>query len=114
LKHADGFSLANFTITEAQLGAIITTTANFTVSSSALNGSVTVVTSTPLVTLTTANHPQSGVVTVTGSNNSKVRVTVLGSHPTAANQVRIEVDPDGDDVYASPPTLVSWSTLDAL
>ena len=113
MKHADGFSLAYFTITEAQLGAIITTTANFTVSSSALNGSVTVVTSTPLVTLTTANHPQSGVVTVTGSNNSKVRVTVLGSNPTAANQVRIEVDANGDGTF-EVNTLFPWSTLDAL
>jgi len=105
--------ITNFTITEAQLGAIITTTANFTVSSSALNGSVTVITSTPLLTLTTANHPHAGVVVATGSGNSKVRVTVLGSNPTAANQVRIEVDANGDGTF-EVNTLFPWSTLDAL
>ena len=52
-------------------------------------------------------------VVATGSNNSKARVTVLGSDPTAPDQVKIEVDANGDDIYEST-TFYSWSTLDAL
>jgi hypothetical protein len=105
--------ITNFTITEVELAGTITTTLNYTVSSSALNGSVSVITSVPLKMLTTALHPYTGVVIATGSNNSKVRVTVLGSHPTNPAQVQIEVDADGNGVYESS-TLYSWSTLDAL
>jgi hypothetical protein len=105
--------ITNFTITEVELAGTITTTLNYTVSSSALNGSVSVITSVPLKMLTTALHPYTGVVIATGSNNSKVRVTVIGSDPTAAGQVQIEVDADGDGTYEGS-TLHSWSELDAL
>jgi hypothetical protein len=105
----------NFTITEAFVSSTQTTTitANYTVSSTKLNGSVAVITSTPLQILGSAQHPYTGVVVATGSNNSKVRVTVLGSDPTAPDQVRIEVDADGNGVYESS-TLYPWSALDAL
>ena len=112
MKHADGFSLAYFTITEVQLGTTITTTVNFTVSSSALNGSVAVITSPSLQMLTTAQHPFTGVVVATGSGGSKVVVTVLNSNPTG-NSVQIQVDADGNNAFEST-TFVSWSTLDAL
>jgi len=107
--------ITNFTITEAFVSStqITTTTANYTVSSTALNGSVMVVTNTPLQILASARHPHTGVVVATGSNNSKARVTVLGSDPTAPDQVKIEVDANGDDIYESI-TFYSWSTLDAL
>jgi len=107
--------ITSFTITEAFVSSTQTTTitANYTVSSTALNGSVTVVTTTPLQILASARHPHAGVVVATGANNSKVRLTVLGSDPTAPGQVRIEVDADGDNTYESS-TLYSWSTLDAL
>jgi len=75
--------------------------------------SVAVITETPLQILTSDQHPHAGVVVATGMNNSKVRVTVLGSDPTAADQVKIEVDADGNGTYESS-TLYSWSTLDAL
>jgi len=91
----------------------VTVTFNYAVSSTALNGSVTVSTSTPFQMLTSARHPYTGVVVATGKNNSKVRLTVLGSDPTAPGQVQIEVDADGDNTYEST-TLYSWSTLDAL
>ncbi len=116
LGAADGtetWFITNFSITEAVVGTNITITLNYTVSSSALNGSVTVITSTPLQMLTGAQHPYTGVVVATGTGNSKVRVTVIGSDPTAAGQVRIEVDANGDGTYEGN-TLYSWSTLDAL
>jgi len=107
--------ITSFTITEALVYSTqnVTVTFNYTVSSTALNGSVTVITSTPLQMLTSARHPYTGVVVATGKNNSKVRLTVLGSDPTAPGQVQIELDADGDNTYEST-TLYSWSTLDAL
>src|SRR6267378_4245090 len=107
--------ITNFMIREALVYSTqnLTVTFNYTVSSTALNGSVAVITSTPLQMLTSARHPYTGVVVATGKNNSKVRLIVLGSDPTAPGQVQIEVDADGDNTYEST-TLYSWSTLDAL
>ena len=112
---AETWFITNFTITEAFVSSTqsSTITANYTVSSTALNGSVAVITSTPLKILASARHPDTGVVVATGSNNSKARVTVLGSDPSAPDQVKIEVDANGDDIYEST-TFYSWSTLDAL
>ena len=112
---AETWFITNFTITEAFVSSTqtTTTTANYTVSSTALNGSVAVITSTPFQMLASARHPYTGVVVATGSNNSKARVTVLGSDPTAPAQVQIEVDANGDNTYESS-ALYSWSTLDAL
>ena len=107
--------ITNFTITETFVSStqITTTTAHYTVSSTALNGSVAVSTSTPLQMLAGDRHPRAGVVVATGSNNSKAKVTVIGSDPTAPAQVQIEVDANGDGTYESS-TLYPWSTLDAL
>jgi len=105
----------NFRITETFVSStqITTTTANYTVSSTALNGSVAVITSTPFQMLAGARHPYTGVVVATGSNNSKVQVTVHSSNPADPGAVQIEVDANGDGTYESS-TLYSWSTLDAL
>jgi len=107
--------ITNFTIAEALVSSTqnLTVTFNYIVSSTALNGSVIVVTSTPFQGLRSARHPSTGVAVAAGKNNSKLRVTVLGSDPTAPGQVQIEVDADGNGVYEST-TLYSWSTLDAL
>lgn len=109
----DTWFITNFTITEATVSTTITTTANYTVASAALNGAVAVVTSTPLQMTTSALHPHTGVVVITGSANSKLRVTVLGSSPTAPGQVRLEVDANGDNTFETS-TLLSWSELEAL
>jgi len=107
--------ITNFTITETFVSStqITTTTAHYTVSSTALNGSVAVITSTPFQMLAGARHPYTGVVVATGSNNSKVQVTVHSSNPADPGAVQIEVDANGDGTYESS-TLYSWSTLDAL
>jgi len=107
--------ITNFAINEALVYSTqnLTVTFNYTVSSTALNGSVAVTTSTPVQMQTSARHPYAGVVVATGTNSSKARLTVIGSDPTAPGQVQIEVDADGNGVYESS-TLYSWSTLDAL
>jgi hypothetical protein len=107
--------ITNFAITETFVSStqITTTTANYTVSSTKLNGSVTVITSTPLQILTSAQHPHTGVVVATGANNSKAQLTVHSSDPTDPGAVQIEVDADGVNGYESS-SFYSWSTLDAL
>ena len=107
--------ITNFAINEALVYSTqnLTVTFNYTVSSTALNGSVAVTTSTPVQMQTSARDPYAGVVVATGTNSSKARLTVIGSDPTAPGQVQIEVDADGNGVYESS-TLYSWSTLDAL
>jgi len=107
--------ITNFAINEAFVSSTQNVTVDFhyTVSSTKLNGSVAVTTTTPFQGLTSARHPYTGVVVATGANNSKARLTVLGSDPTAPDQVRIEVDADGNGTYESS-TLYPWSTLDAL
>jgi len=112
---SETFFTTNFTITETFVSStqITTTTASYTVSSTALNGSVAVTTSTPFQKLASDRHPRAGVLIATGSNNSKAKVTVLGSDPTAPGQVQIEVDADGNGTYEGS-TLYPWSTLDAL
>jgi hypothetical protein len=107
--------ITSFAINEALVYSTqnVTVTFNYTVSSTALNGSVAVTTSTPVQMQTRARHPYAGVVVATGANSSKVRLTVIGSDPTAPGQVQIEVDANGDGTYESS-TLYSWSTLDAL
>ena len=107
--------ITNFAINEALVYSTqnLTVTFNYTVSSTALNGSVTVITSTPFQGLASARHPSTGVAVATGKNNSKVRVTVHSSDPNDPGAVQIEVDADGDGTYESS-TLYPWSTLDAL
>ncbi len=107
--------ITNFAIAEALVSSTQneTVTFNYTVSSTLLNGSVAVSTSTPFQGLTSARHPSTGVAVATGKNNSRVRVTVLGNDPTAPGQVQIDVDADGDNAYESTASY-SWSTLDAL
>jgi len=107
--------ITNFTITEASDPTDITITVNYTVSSTELNGAVTVLTSpsAPLKMAHTALHPHTGTVIITGAANSKIRVTVHGSDAIAANQVQIEVDADGDGSYESS-TFYSWTQLEGL
>ncbi len=107
--------ITNFTITEALVSSTQneTVTFNYTVASTALKGSVTVITSTPFQGLKSAQHPSTGVVVATGANNSKAQLTVRSSDPADPSAVQIEVDANGDGTYETS-TFYSWSTLDAL
>src|SRR5881396_329908 len=60
--------ITSFTITEALVYSTqnLTVTFNYTVSSTALNGSVAVITSTPFQGLASARHPSTGVAVATG------------------------------------------------
>jgi hypothetical protein len=108
---AEIWFIANFSITEAVTTASTTVTANYTVLSSVLGGALTVTTPTPLVTLAGALHPHTGVILITGANNSRVRVTV-NSSGTASNAVTVALDTDNDG-FDDGTTNYSWATLEA-
>jgi hypothetical protein len=105
--------LTSFSIVETPNGADIDISVSFTVSSTVLNGAVNVSTQTPLKIVGGGLYPSSGVLLITGAANSKVRVTVLGANPTSANQIQIELDENGDNIYEAT-TPHSWSDLPSL
>jgi hypothetical protein len=77
----------------------------FLTSSSISNQTIAFSTPTPLVTRSTSYYPSSGVMLITGTNSSKLRVTALSN-----TQVIEELDANGDGTYESTKT-VSWNTL---
>lgn len=77
----------------------------FLTSSSISSQTIAFSTPTPLVTRSTSYYPSSGVMLITGINNSKLRVTALSN-----TQVTEELDANGDGTYESTKT-VSWNTL---
>lgn len=84
---------------------------NYTITSSALGGTVAVATISPFISLDSENYPRSGQLLITGTGGSKLRLTVLGSG-LSNGLVRIEVDSDGDGVYENSKE-ISWATLDS-
>jgi len=93
-------TLSNFTLTEAETDKSVTTSANLTVSvtSSTVNGSLTLVTTTPVLLMLGDQNASAGVVQVTGLN-SKAVVTVLSNSASAPAAVEVDVDADNNGVY---------------
>lgn len=93
-------TLSNFTLTEAETSTSVATSANLTVSvtSSTINGSLTLVSTTPVVLMLGNQNASSGIVEVTGLN-SKARVTVLSNSSSDPAAVRVEVDADNNGAY---------------
>jgi len=87
------------------------TTDNFTgtIGTTLLRGMVTVAMPTPFQAAP-GHSPNTGQMIITGANNSKVRFTVLGDETLVGNQVRIEVDPEGDGTF-QPPVETTWADL---
>jgi hypothetical protein len=52
------------------------------------------------------DNPSSGVLTVTGANNSSARLTAISS-----TQCLVEVDADGDGTYEYSSGNISWNEL---
>jgi hypothetical protein len=104
-------TLSNFALTEAETATSVATSANLTVSvtSSTINGSLTVVTTQQVVLNLGDENASSGVVEVTGLN-SKAKVTVITNDALATAAVEVDVDGDNNGVYEFMKTY-SWAQI---
>jgi hypothetical protein len=100
----DTFELFNFTFVATTDSA----SADYTLSGTSINGVVTVKT---LTTFTyTGTYPYVGKMEITGANNSRILVTVLGDETAVGDQVQIDVDANGDGVFETT-ILTTWAAL---
>lgn len=102
-----GFNIASTVDTSS--GAL-TDSVSGTIGSTLIGGTVTVATPTAFQTAPTAQFPNTGQLIITGAANSKVRFTVLGDESLVGNEVRIEVDPEGDGTFQAPVEM-TWAAL---
>jgi hypothetical protein len=115
LGYTDGVTtevLSNFDMSVSIDTSLASASSDFTLASTALGGAVTVDTQTAIQGYTYGEHPYAGVVVVSGSGGTKVRVTILGDETEAAPHVRVEVDADGNGTFETTYEL-SWSELEA-
>jgi hypothetical protein len=98
-------SLSNYSIEATEnSNSAYTLDLNATVSSSAIGGSVTMVTDTVFQGFA-SDYPSSGQATISGANNSRVTLIALNSI-----DVRLEIDADGDGA-AETITDTTWDAL---
>jgi hypothetical protein len=104
----------SFSYSENTMTGVTTTSANLTVASSELGGSITIETTTPFQTYSYASYPHAGVMQITGASGSRLRMTVNGNefYAPANQQVRVEIDANGDGAYETT-TLRSWAEIDS-
>src|SRR4029077_3721811 len=88
----------------------LTDSGSGTIASTLIGGAVTVATPTVFQTAPTAQFPNTGQLLITGAGNSAVRFTVLGDETLVDNQVRIEVDGNGDGIFDAPVEM-TWAAL---
>ncbi len=81
------------------------TVKGFLTSSALSSQAISFATNTPFVTRNTNYYPSSGVLLISGANDSKVRLTALSS-----TQASVELDANGDGTYEGNTT-VNWNTL---
>jgi len=115
LGYTDGVTtevLSNFDMSVSIDASLASASSDFTLASTALGGAVNVDTQTAIQGYAYGEHPFAGVVVVSGSGGTKVRVTILGDETEAAPHVRVEVDADGNGTFETTYEL-SWSELEA-
>ena len=69
-------------------------------------GYVTISTPTPFRVYDSDLWPRNGVMVVTGTGNTKVRLTAISN-----TQCQIDADLDGDDTYEWGPKTKDWEDL---
>ncbi len=104
-------NLTNYSATvvrapNATYGYLTSISSSGTLTSSALSSqSISFATSSPFVSRGSDYYPATGILVVSGANNSKLKLTALSN-----TQVRQELDANGDGIYESS-TVVNWNSL---
>jgi hypothetical protein len=83
----------------------VTGTLDGSFTATSIGGRVTIATVTPISQSSTDPYPATGQVVVTGASGSKLRITVINTA-----QIQLELDADGDGIYAAP-TVATWASL---
>ncbi|MES2877093.1 MAG: hypothetical protein V4713_01635 [Pseudomonadota bacterium] len=101
-----GYSATVTKIPDVTYGYLKSYSMSGAVTSSALSAqAISFATSTPLVLRGTDGYPSSGVMVISGANNSKIKLTALSS-----TQIQQDLDANGDGSYETTST-VNWNTL---
>lgn len=107
------FSSFSFTSVFDINARIYTDSANFTLTSTTLGGSITFETLTPFQSNEVNLYPHVGVVHITGAGSTSLHVTILGNETLGGPQVRIDFDADGaTPVVYENTSFVAWSALE--
>lgn len=107
--------ISSFSIISVENAGVISVTASYTVSSSDLNGSVSVVTNNPILIMSgVGTYPHSGQIQVTGANNSRAIITINSSTPSDVNAVTVNIDLAPGDGVPDITSNFSWNALEAI
>lgn len=103
----DAIHLTDFSVSSSTTGAITSTTVNMTVAGTQINGSITIVTTDPLLQNEFDIHPHGGTIVVTGAGGATLTIVYLN-----ATQVELTLDPDGaGPTLANTPVVVAWADM---
>lgn len=107
--------ISSFNITSVENAGVFQVTASYTVASSDLNGSVSVITDSPiLIQVGTGTYPHGGVIRVTGANNSSAVITINSSTPSDVNAVTVQIDLAPGDGATDITSNFSWNALEQI
>ena len=102
----------NFSFSIDIAAGINTVSLNYTINSTLLNGSIIVSTASDFLYYVGEDYPYDGQMVITGENNSKVKLTVVnGGTGSIFDNVTIETDEDGNGIYESGLTTLTWGDL---
>jgi hypothetical protein len=107
--------LGTYNLQGAFTGTTETDTITLTYASTSLGGLVNVSTGAPCVTSLTSFFPHSGVLNITGANNTKLQVTINGDETLGGvgTQVSVGVDADGNGSFETTQNK-NWQDLDTV
>ena len=107
--------ITSFNIQSTENAGVASLFASYTVSSSDLNGSVSVLTENPiLIQVGNATYPHGGVIRVTGANNSRAVITINNVPPSDVNAVTVAIDLAPGDGVTDITSNFSWNALEAI
>lgn len=104
---SEAVHLTDFDISSTTVGVTTSTTANFTIAGTVIDGSITVETTDPVLQDVGESHPHGGTIVVTGAGGATLTIVYVDS-----TQVDLTLDPDGPGGVGPNPTVrVAWADM---